>query len=318
MSGLIVIPKPANAAAQVIQQRNDMLRSMVPTAAIDPDLWLASLMVEVNALSKPVTAGSVAVAALNAAYLGLQFGKSLGHAFIIPYGQEATLVIGYKGFRHLAFATGFLKTIHAEVVCRGEEFRQWVDENGPHFLHVPGNERNPSRDDITHAYCVYTTRDGGTGAKIVPRSEINRSDKQRDVWKSDYLAMCLKTSILKASKQWNTTARLAHAVAIDEQTEREEPQALPPGSEADSAPKAVGFTLPTGEKKIEAKADPVIEVESEGVKAWRVTIGFADTPEKQDKLYGEFTESHGGLDDKEVSAVEQLFDEAEKKLALPY
>lgn len=242
-SNLIVIPKAMTPAAEVVAKRQDLLRGLVPTAAIDPDLWLASLMIEVNGLSSDVTPKSVGIAALNAAYLGLQFGKSLGHAFLIPFKNEVTLVIGYKGFRHLAFQTGFLKTLHPEVVCRGEEFVQWVDENGPHFKHVPAAERNPERDNVTHAYVVYTTNDGGKGVKIVPRSELNRSDKQRDVWKSDYRSMCLKTAILKASKEWNTTSRLAHAVALDEQTERDEPQALPPGV-ADEQPK-VGFTLPT-------------------------------------------------------------------------
>ena len=300
MSGLIHIPKATSAAAMVVQQRADILRSLVPTGTINPDLWLASLMVEVNALSKPCSNVSVATAALNAAYLGLQFGKSLGHAFIIPYGQEATLVVGYKGFRHLAFETGFLKTLHAEVVCRGEEFRQWVDENGPHFHHVPVADRNPSREDITHSYVVYTTRDGGSGTKIVPRSELNRSDKQRDVWKSDYQGMCLKTAILKASKQWNTTSRLAHAVSIDEETERDVRQSLPPGIDA-AEPKPSSFSLPTG------------AAVNENVDSWRVTISFCDTLPKLDKLrveLGEMTEMEAG----ELAAIHALFAEQRDKV----
>jgi recombination protein RecT len=241
-TGLITIPKPLNAAAQVVSKRIDVLRGLVPTASIDPDLWLASLMIEVNGLTKEVSPVSIGTAALNAAYLGLQFGKSLGHAFIIPYGKEATLVVGYKGLRHLAFQTGFLKTLHPEVVCRGEEFTQWNDENGAHFRHVPAHERDPNRDNITHAYLVYETMAGGKGTKILPRSEINRSDKQRDVWNSDYRSMCLKTAIIKASKEWNTTSRLAHAVSLDEQTERDESQSPPPGVSAGTEEPA--FVLP--------------------------------------------------------------------------
>ena len=314
MTSLVVIPKPLNAAARVVFDRSELLRGLVPTASIDPDLWLASLLIEVNGLSADVTPKSVGVAALNAAYLGLQFGKSLGHAFLIPFKGEVTLVIGYKGFRHLAFQTGFLKTLHPEVVCRGEEFTQWVDENGPHFKHVPAAERNPDRDNITHAYVVYAAMDGGKGVKIVPRSELNRSDKQRDVWKSDYRSMCLKTAILKASKEWNTTSRLAHAVALDEQTERDEPQALPPGV-ADNDAKRVGFTLPTD--AVPEKSQPVIGAETSlPLDRFLARIAAATTEDVLAGIDGDmhFQQELGKLSQTEVESLQSALAERMKGL----
>lgn len=92
-----------------------------------------------------------------------------------------------------------------------------------------------------------------------------------------------------------------------------------PMSRVESVDQSVGYTLPTGEPaKIESKPVPVIDVESEGVQAWRVTIGFADTQSKIDKLYHEFQESPGDLNEHELAAVQELFDNAVKKLQIPY
>ena len=91
-----------------------------------------------------------------------------------------------------------------------------------------------------------------------------------------------------------------------------------PMARVESGNESTGYTLPTGEKKIEAKADPVIDVESESVAAWRVTIGFADTAPKLTKLEEEFTEAALSLTEAEIAAIEELFEQAAKKLEIPY
>lgn len=311
--------------AKYIAERKGVFNGLIPSGSVDPTQWWMAAMIEVNGLPADVDPASVKVALLNAAYLGLQFGKSLGHAYLVPLRdgnkplKRVELWQGYKGIVHLAYETGFLSTIHADVVCEGEFFEYWKDENGPRLKHIPRLDRTPDRNNIVAVYVIYTTKSGGKGICVTPRSSINKSDKQRDVWKSDYQAMVLKTGILRARREWNLTSRMAHAAYIDEQTERDEPQALPPGVESESAPKSIGYALPTGEPaKIELKPEPVADVESEAMQAWRVTIAFANTQEKIDKLYHEFQESHGDLNDNELSAVERLFDKAVEKLIIPY
>ncbi len=311
--------------AKYIAERKGVFSGLIPSGSVDPNQWWMAAMIEVNGLPSDVQPDSVKVALLNAAYLGLQFGKSLGHAYLVPLRdgnktlKRVELWQGYKGIVHLAYETGFLSTIHADVVCEGEVFEYWKDETGPRLKHIPRLDRTPDRKNIVAVYVIYTTKSGGKGICVTPRSSINKSDKQRDVWNSDYQSMVLKTGILRARREWNLTSRMAHAAYIDEQTERDEAQALPPGVEAEAAPKSIGYALPTGEpSKIDSKPEPVIDVESEGVQAWRVTIGFADTQAKIDKLYREFMESHGDLNERESALVQALFDEAVKKLEIPY
>jgi len=320
MSEATGIVPASTAVAKYIHERKSVFNGLIPSGSVDPTQWWMAAMIEVNGLPADVDPNSVKVALLNAAYLGLQFGKSLGHAYLVPLRdgnkplKRVELWQGYKGITHLAFETGFLSTLHCDVVCDGEVFEYWKDETGPRLKHIPRLERSPDKKNIVAVYVIYVTRDGGKGICVTPRSSINKSDKGRDVWLSNYEAMVLKTGILRARREWNLTSRMAHAAYIDEQTERNEPQSLPPGVESEPEQKT-GFVLPTGAppKAIEQKP-----AESENVQAWRVTIGFADTEEKQEQLYGEFTESHGSLDDDEVAAVEKLFGEAARKLTIPY
>jgi recombination protein RecT len=223
-----------NRLASIIHQ----LPSHIELAA-----WAAAVVNEANkAEGSP---NSIAACVYNLAFLGLFPGKALGHAYFIPYKGEATLVVGYKGFSDLAYGSGFLKDMHVDVVCQGEEFDYWKDETGPRLKHRPDINREPTRKNIIGAYCLYHTRDGGTGIRLCNKADIAKSDKNRDVWLSNFESMCLKTAVRRASKEWKLTGRMAHAVMIDEQAEREERQSLPDGLIIDGEPiEASSYQLP--------------------------------------------------------------------------
>ena len=58
----------------------------------------------------------------------------------------------------------------------------------------------------------------------IERNEIDKVDTKRNVWKSNYLAMVLKTPIRRAAKRWRITRQMAYAIDLDERAEREEQQ----------------------------------------------------------------------------------------------
>lgn len=295
--------------AKYIAERKNVFSGLIPSGSVDPTQWWMAAMIEVNGLPADVQPESVKIALLNAAYLGLQFGKSLGHAFLVPLRdgnkplKRVELWQGYKGVTHLAFETGFLSTLHADVVCEGEVFEYWKDENGPRLKHIPRLERSPDKKNIVAVYVIYKTKDGGQGICVTPKSSINKSDKQRDVWLSDYQSMVLKTGILRARREWNLTSRMAHAAYIDEQTERGEAQVAPPGLEL-IEPKPTSFSLPTG-----------APMPSENVESWRVTLSFCDTAAKLDKLSVEFAEASAGLTKDELAEIDVLFAEQRAKVS---
>lgn len=241
----------------MVAKRNGVFTSVLGQG-IDHQAWVASLILELNGLTQELTPRSVAVAATNCAFLKLQFGKTLGQAYIVPFRNkaasqrqgrdihDATLVVGYLGYIELGMRSKFLKDIHVDVVLNGEEFSYWKDETGPRLLHRPDlMERNPSRENITGAYVIYHTVDGGSGIRYVSRQEINKVDSNRDVWRSDFAAMCRKTAIRRAAQEWKRSTAVAHATFIEDQADREEAQAAPDGTVIDAEFEEAAYTLPT-------------------------------------------------------------------------
>lgn len=62
--------------------------------------------------------------AMKAAVLHLPVVKSLGFAYVVPYKNKPTFVLGYKGLVQLAMRTGHYRTINAGEVYEGETVKQ--------------------------------------------------------------------------------------------------------------------------------------------------------------------------------------------------
>ena len=63
---------------------------------------------------------SILQAASKAAILHLPIDNELGYGYIIPYGNKATFITGYKGMVQLALRTKQYEKIHADCVYEGE------------------------------------------------------------------------------------------------------------------------------------------------------------------------------------------------------
>lgn len=64
---------------------------------------------------------SIIAAALRAATLRLSCDPLSGQAYLVPFKEKATLVIGYKGLVHLALRTGKYRHINVGAIYEGEE-----------------------------------------------------------------------------------------------------------------------------------------------------------------------------------------------------
>ena len=67
------------------------------------------------------TTQSIITSAMRAATLKLSVDPALGQAYMIPFKQKATFVIGYKGLSQLALRTGKYRHIHVSVIYDGQE-----------------------------------------------------------------------------------------------------------------------------------------------------------------------------------------------------
>lgn len=113
-----------------------------------------------------------------AATYGWELGGVLGHAYLVPFKRECTLIPGYKGMIDLCRRSGQISTISLEVVHEGDAFDYSIGDD-PHIHHKP-NDRDPKRDSkpITHAYAVVRLRDGGVQRSVWSRERIDAHKEQ--------------------------------------------------------------------------------------------------------------------------------------------
>lgn len=100
------------------------------------------------------TQESILLAVLRGARTGLPVDGSGGFAYIVPYGQDATYVPGYKGLITLAKATGVVQDMQP-VLVRERDFFEPEEGDAPRTPHKPYVPRSPT-DSAGSVIAAYT------------------------------------------------------------------------------------------------------------------------------------------------------------------
>lgn len=116
---------------------------------------------------------SLVICVVQAAALGLELGT--GDAYVIPYKNEATLSVGYRGMIKLAKRSGEVTHIKAEVVYESEHFRVWSDHLGEHVEHQMNFPR--SEEPIKAVYARIVCHDGYVDHEVMDAAQIDRIRK---------------------------------------------------------------------------------------------------------------------------------------------
>ncbi|WP_431090849.1 recombination protein RecT [Paenibacillus sp. 8b26] len=162
-------------------------------------------------------------AVMQAAQLGLEPGL-IGHCYIIPYGTEATFIIGYKGMIDLARRSGNIQSIAAHEVYENDfiELTYGLEENLKHIPWFLRKDAQPAESGkIIGAYMVAKFNDGGHFIHYMPISEIEEHKKRskassKGPWVTDYTEMCKKTVVRSGWKWLPISVEIASAVTKDE------------------------------------------------------------------------------------------------------
>lgn len=143
-------------------------------------------------------------------------------AHLIPYGRECTLIIDYKGLVSLAYRSGSVKKIHADVVRHGDVFQYELGEVKQHVPWVFRNDLNKpsSAGEVIAAYCHVVMADGIVKDEVMTTEEIesirNRSRAgQSGPWKTDWCEMAKKTAFRRATKWLPLSPELVDAFERD-------------------------------------------------------------------------------------------------------
>jgi len=164
-------------------------------------------------------------AIIQSSQLGLEPGGAMGHAYLIPFGQEVQFIVGFRGMIDLARRSGQIISLEAHAVYEGDKFECVFGLNSD-LSHTP-DWQNPNRTDpnkLRFVYAVAKLKDGGTQFEVMSRAEVDgiraRSKAGKSgPWVSDYAAMALKTVIRRLFKYLPVSIELQQAVSLDEQVD---------------------------------------------------------------------------------------------------
>ncbi|WP_051650351.1 recombinase RecT [Selenomonas sp. AB3002] len=178
---------------------------------------------------------TVISAAMTAATMKLPINPNLGFAYIVPYKNEASFQIGWKGLTQLAMRTGQYKTINAAPVHEGEI--EDVDFITGEII------RGKRKSDKIVGYIAYFRLINGFEKTLyMSREEVEahaskysmaygydkRSGKSNSVWTTNFDAMALKTVLKLIISKYGIMSidmqgeNLARAVEADSAVIRED------------------------------------------------------------------------------------------------
>lgn len=227
------LPVPVKDMRQLLVQIEPELRAAIPrTVNLDASrlarLFLTTFQ-KTPGLQK-CTGRSLLASVVQAAALGLECDGVLGHAYLIPFGNVCTLLIGYRGFIVLAMRTDQVANIFSSVVYEEDAWEVQLGTDA-FVRHVP---RRPAPQgvqaegsiarNIVAFYAVCKMKDGSVKFEWMWKQDVDaireRSRAKSDgPWVTDYASMGCKTAIRKLCKTLGLSSELTRAAVADEQVE---------------------------------------------------------------------------------------------------
>lgn len=173
---------------------------------------------------------SVLGALMTCAQLNLRVGV-LGQAWPVPFWDKysrrfkAQLIIGYQGYRELAWRSGFVSSNNSREVREGDlfDYRYGLDQR---LAHKPSDDADRVDRAVSHYYSIIQFTNGGTDFEVMSQAAVNyhrdrfasTRDKEGKIfgpWIEHPVAMGTKTVYLVVVKRAPKSSALETAIAAD-------------------------------------------------------------------------------------------------------
>lgn len=234
---------------QYLEMRKGVLAKMLPRH-LTPDrlIKVALLAYSKTPKLRECSLESIWQSVAQAAELGLEPGGVLGHAYLVPFKGECTLIPGYRGLIDLARRSGEIESIEAHVVCERDKFtlRFGLDPVLEHEPFLDGDAGS-----MRFVYAVAKLKDGGKQLEVMTRAQVEKIRNNspdfkfkgaNSVWGNHFEEMARKTVV----------RRLIKYLPIS--VERNE--ALVKALEADNEQEPLDISpAPTSEDKAQSRSD---------------------------------------------------------------
>lgn len=188
-------------------------------------------------------------------------------AHLIPYKDQCTLVIDWKGLAELAMRSGVIAKLHTDVVCENDIFTYDMGEVTQHTIDF----RKP-RGDMYAVYAMAQTKTGERFFSVLHKDEVNaimeRSQgykaaiqyKKSHPWLTDYNEMAKKTAFRRLSKMLPLSAEFRDAQERDDEDFVKSERDVTPKMQALATPNDPFAPFPAPEPKEEIPLSEQAEV----------------------------------------------------------
>jgi len=207
-----------------IKQMQGEIKKALP-AVMTPERFTRIVLSALSANPKlaQTTPQSFLGAMMTAAQLGVEPNTPLGQAYLIPYynskarRSECQFQLGYKGLIDLAYRSGEVSVIQAQVVYENDDFTYSFGLN-PELKHTPAHR---DRGEPIYVYAVFRTKDGGFGYDVMSMEDVRAFAQQYSKaygsgpWQTDFEAMAKKTVLKRVLKYAPLKSDFLRGVAQD-------------------------------------------------------------------------------------------------------
>ncbi len=210
---------------QYIKQMEGEIKKALPSV-ITPERFTRIVLsaLSTNPKLAETTPQSFLGAMMTAAQLGLEPNTPLGQAYLIPFWNsknrcsECQFQLGYKGLIDLAYRSGDVSVIQAQVVYEHDDFSYSFGLN-PELKHVPAKS---DRGDPIAVYAMFRTKDDGYGFEVMSMDDIRAHAKKfskaygSGPWQTNFEEMAKKTVLKRVLKYAPLKSDFVRGMAQDE------------------------------------------------------------------------------------------------------
>lgn len=207
-----------------IKQMQGEIKKALP-AVITPERFTRIVLsaLSTNPKLAQTTPQSFLSAMMTAAQLGMEPNTPLGQAYLIPYYNsksrcnECQFQLGYKGLIDLAYRSGEVSIIQAQVVYENDEFTYSFGLE-PILKHIPAAS---DRGEPIYVYAMFRTKDGGFGFDVMSMDAIRSFAQQYSKsfssgpWQTNFEEMAKKTALKRTLKYAPLKSDFLRGMALD-------------------------------------------------------------------------------------------------------
>ena len=225
-SAVATTGKPA--LQHYIKQMEKEIKKALPSV-ITPERFTRIVLsaLSTNPKLADTTPQSFLGAMMTAAQLGVEPNTPLGQAYLIPYRNkgvmECQFQLGYKGLIDLAYRSGEISIIQAQMVYSEDSFTYSFGLE-PTLKHIPATG---DRGEPVHVYAMFKTKEGGYGFEVMSIEEIRifaqKYSKAYDngPWQTNFEEMAKKTVLKRVLKYAPLKTEFLRGLAQDETSKQE-------------------------------------------------------------------------------------------------